>query len=250
MKPNRRFIFYLYVLIVIVLLSMTLNYALYKQGELYYLQLNAMRLDPLGLNAFQDPAPVEHGMPVVVFLGDSRAASWPAPTQGKYTYINRGIGAQTSSQVLARLDEHVKLLHPEIVIVQVGINDLKTIPLFPSDRKMIVENCMSNIHQMVDELAGPGATVILTTIFPVGRVSLERSMYWSDDVARSIIEVNTFIRSLASPKVIIFDAYTLLVDGEGNIRQPYSHDLLHLTGEGYLRLNEQLAPLLQNLPVD
>jgi lysophospholipase L1-like esterase len=45
-----------------------------------------------------------------------------------FSFVNRGINTQTSAQVLGRFDKHVVPLHPNIVIVQVGINDLKTIP--------------------------------------------------------------------------------------------------------------------------
>lgn len=40
-------------------------------------------------------------------------------------------GAQTSAQVVWRFAEHIAPLQPDKIILQVGINDLKTIPLFP-----------------------------------------------------------------------------------------------------------------------
>lgn len=244
MKSPRRPLIIVTVVSIVLLLSLVLNYILYKQGEQYYLQLNALRLDPLGLSYFTNATPAKSRLPRVVFYGDSRAAQWPTPDDGKFEFLNRGIGSQTSVQVLERFDAHIKPLMPVVIIIQVGINDLKTIPLFPEDRETIVTNCERNIQQMVDKSLDLGATVILTTIFPIGEVPIERRPFWSDEVALSINEVNTYIRSLASDKVIIFDAYSFLLGTKEKIKPEYSYDLLHLTDAGYLRLNEELVPLL------
>jgi len=65
----------------------------------------------------------------VVFFGDSRAYDWPAPSglEG-LEFVNRGIGNQTTAQVLGRFEAHIAPLHPQVVVLQVGINDLKLIP--------------------------------------------------------------------------------------------------------------------------
>jgi hypothetical protein len=52
MKSHRRFLSAVGLLSIVLLVSLVLNYALYKRGEEYYLQLNALRLDPLGLNYY------------------------------------------------------------------------------------------------------------------------------------------------------------------------------------------------------
>ncbi|MBI4929003.1 MAG: SGNH/GDSL hydrolase family protein, partial [Anaerolineae bacterium] len=184
---------------------------------------------------------------LVVFFGDSRASNWSTPADKQYEFLNRGIGAQTTIQVLERFDAHVKPLMPKVIVIQVGINDLKTIPLFPEDRETIVINCERNIQRIVDKSLDLGATVILTTIFPIGDVPIERRPFWSNEVEKSIDEVNTYIRSLAKDKVIILDAYSVLLGEKGRIQPEYSYDLLHLTDAGYLRLNEELVPLLQDV---
>lgn len=186
-------------------------------------------------------------MPLVVFFGDSRAVSWLAPDLREFEFVNRGIGSQTSIQVLARFDYDVKPLNPNIIIVQAGINDLKTIPLFPDRKKTIVTNCKENVRQIVERSTKSGATVILTTIFPVAQVPIWRKPFWSDDVAIAVDEVNVFIRSLAGSKVIVFDAYAVLANDKGITRAEYSQDLLHLTNLGYQRLNAELTPILLRL---
>lgn len=238
-------------LIAILLISLGLNFYLFDRGRGYYLELNATRLDPLGLGHFPTDPDQRHltdpDRTTIVFFGDSRAASWPAPSNlAQFEFVNRGIGTHTSAQALLRFDLHVKPLQPQIVVVQVGINDLKTIPLFPERKATIINNCQENLRQIVAQSAELGATVILTTIFPVGPVPLERRPFWSDDVALAIREVNAYIRSLESAQVVILDAYTLLADNKGATRIVYYADLLHLNAHGYEPLNEELVRLLEN----
>jgi len=83
-----------------LLASVALNCFLFRQCKEFYVQLNGTRLDPLGLSHYstapdqQDPASTDR--PTVVFFGDSRAASWPAPGLPQFTFVNRGIDGETS----------------------------------------------------------------------------------------------------------------------------------------------------------
>jgi lysophospholipase L1-like esterase len=237
----------------LLLASLILNYYLFRQGRHYYLQLNATRLDPLGLSYYPtDPDAQNSVNPAlvrVVFFGDSRAASWPAPPGlDQFEFINQGIGAQTSEQVVLRFDYHVAPLRPQILVVQVGINDLmKTIPLFPERRAVIVARCQENVHQIVSRATELGATVILTTIFPLAEVPLERRPFWSGEVALAIEELNVYIRSLAGENVFVLDAFAILADDSGLARTAYSRDFLHLNATGYDALNDALAHVLMAL---
>lgn len=237
------------------LLTIAGSILLFNRTWLYYNQLNATRLDPLGLDVYPtspeatEAPSAEESPPTVLFFGDSRAVSWPFLTdQPQIQFINRGIGAQTSAQVKLRFAAHVEPLQPEVVVIQVGINDLKTIPLFPHKQQEIIDHCQENIKQMVQQAVDGGATVILTTIFPVGQPPLARRPVWSSAVAEAVVTVNDFLTTLASEQVIIFDSYQLLVgDNDPLINPTYAADLLHLNQAGYDRLNDHLEPLLINL---
>ena len=65
-----------------------------------------------------------------------------------------------------------------------------TIPLFAERKEAIVANCQANIGQIVDLATGLDATVILTTVFPVGKVPLARRPFWSKNVPLAVDEVN------------------------------------------------------------
>lgn len=222
--------------------SLVFNYRLFLQAKAYYLELNGVRLDPLGLNIFPAGA-ADSEQARVVFFGDSRAASWPAPSD-QFEFINRGIGAQTTAQVALRFDEHIKPLEPQILVLQVGVNDLKTIPLFPERKGSIIAYCKANIDRIVQQARDLGITVILTTIFPVGEQPVERRYFGSDDIALAVDEVNAYIVSLANDQVLILDAYGLLAGENGLTRSEYTWDELHINQAGYTVLNATLIDLL------
>ncbi len=229
-----------YVGIPLVGASIALNFFLYGQLKKYYIELNQVRLDPLGLSYYaQTPKLREKGdAKRVVIFGDSRAADWVAPNIEGYEFINRGVGGQTSAQAIQRFDAHVGDLEPDIVVIQVGVNDLKAIPLMPDSRNVIIDLCRSHIRQIVEKSQALGATVIITTILPVGEVPIVRQPVWSDDIAQAIYEVNGYIDSLADDQVMVFDGFSAIADGQGLMATDHRKDELHLNEQGYSLLNK------------
>lgn len=244
--PSRPWLLLILALGLALAVSLFLNLRLFRQAKGYYLELNQARLDPLGLNQFTSEPMAPTQQPTVMFFGDSRAAAWPNPPLATFHYVNRGIGAQTSTQVWLRYDAHVRPQPPTILILQVGINDLKTIPLFPHNRQAIVDSTITNIEAIVAAATAQGSTVILTTVFPTGKVPLDRQIFWSDDIAAAIQEVNQAIQAMSAPNVIIFDSYSLLVDATGSTQTAFYQDTLHLNEAGYTHLNTALTPLLED----
>ena len=236
-------------LLLLLVLSGIINAVLFGKVRQYYEELNATRLDPSGLREYSIGSEGNsQDMSRIVVFGDSRAASWPEPLNtDQYEFVNRGIPSQTSVQTLQRLQTHIPPLQPDIVILQVGVNDLKTIALFPEDKATILANCKNNIRSIVTELNSLGSVVILTTIFPTGKVPLTRKPFWSEDIEKAIQEVNTYIQSLESDQVIVFDAFTLIVNSEGQLRSEYALDELHLNMQGYTVLNGVLIKSLANI---
>ncbi len=227
--------------------SIVLNFLLFSQAKKYYLELNQTRLDPLGSSYYSESRQeATDTAPRVVFFGDSRAAHWGAPDINGYEFINRGIPSQTSVQVSQRFSAHVRPLKPDVVIIQVGINDLKTVALFPLDKKEIVDDCKKNIRQIVEESRKLGAIVIVSTIIPAGKVPLARRPFWSDDIAQAVAETNAYIATLADDKTIVFDAFSLIADSKGLMLQQYRVDELHLNQQGYTVLNQALVDIIQS----
>lgn len=215
----------------------------FRQAKKFYGELNATRLDPLGLRRFEIPAAPQN--PTLIFFGDSRAAQWSEPSWLGGQTLNLGIGAQTSAQILGRFDQHLAPFSPRIVVLQAGINDLKAIPHFPQSEGEIINNCKQNIERIVARCREKKAHVVLTTIFPIGDLPFRRRLFWSDRVDLAIETVNSYIHSLKAADVSILDTADILNGKDGRLVSEYSRDFLHLSDEGVAKLNLALRELVE-----
>lgn len=225
--------------------SLLLNLFLYREARNWYRNFNRVRLDPLNLDAFSEKEEqVEGKKPLVLFFGDSRAYAWPAPDLAQFTFANRGVNGHTTTQCLLRFADHVSPLEPDILVVQVGVNDLVATALLPDESAEIVANTKANIREIVARARAMGTTVVLTTIFPPGPVPLHQYPLWSEEIAQAIEEVNADLRSLAGGGVIVMETAPILAAESGRVRAIYAADHLHLNEKGYAALNEALTPIL------
>jgi len=231
--------------------SVVMNGVFYQMGREYFLELNKVRLDPLGVGVYaHEPIkPREPNERRVVFFGDSRALMWATPkAPAGIHFINRGVGQQTTLQALGRFEQEIPALQPDIVVIELGVNDLKAIPLFPDRRREIVESAQKNIRTIVGRVHDLGATVVLVKVFPLGPVPLTRRPFWSGDVAEAIGQVNRYITSLTDGRTLVLSADQVLLDDSGKYRDGFALDMLHLTPRAYETVNEQqLIPLLKSL---
>lgn len=232
-----------------LLVAIISNYRTYQMSKQYELFFSANLLDPFNLNSYPPSSQVAAtpSERLVVFFGDSRALEWPAPADtAAWQFINRGINAQTSVQAAGRFEHHIAALQPDVLVVQVGVNDLRLIPLFPQQREQIIASAKQHIDLIVAQALGSGSMVILSTVFPVGKPSFEQKLTGeSAEIITAVREVNQYIRSLASDQVKILEADRILGDATGSIvRVEYHEDFLHINKRGYDTLNQELMRIL------
>lgn len=218
---------------------------LFIKSRQQYKELYQVRLDPLGLQISPVPEQTD-AKPMVVGIGDSRMRSWSIKQNSdRWTFKNWGINSQTSEQVLLRMQLGIENMNPSVVIVQVGINDLKLIPLFPDRAEAITSKCKTNISMMTNLAVQNGSKVILTTIFPHATPGLARSMITDISVKEAIDEVNLFIKGLASADVWVYDSHARLVRRSDGVVDPeYALDFLHINEAGYEALNQEIIPII------
>ena len=114
----------------------------------------------------------------MAFFGDSRGYEWPSPADSAlFRFIISIVVGKTSVQSAARFKAHIEPLRPQVVVVQIGINDLTMIDLLPDRRTAIIAHCKHNIETIVSQARSLKATVILSTIFPLGPLSFT-SQFW------------------------------------------------------------------------
>ena len=203
--------------------SLVLNYFFYKRA---FIPLQSAKLDPIGLDYYSSASTSNkpEGVPEVMFYGDSRALSWGPYKSTELHFTNRAIGNQTSTQIVQRFQAHAAVHKPQVFLVQMCVNDLKMIPLFPNKGERIIQDCKDNIQLLIDKAKQIDSKVVLTTVFPLGDISVFRNVLGITEapIIDSIVQVNDFIKTLASEDTLIFDSYKLLVGEDHKINPDYS----------------------------
>ena len=182
------------------------------------------------------PLPVP-GQPRVVFLGDSITDGWGRKPgtiffPGK-PYVNRGISGQTTPQMLVRFEQDVVRLHPAVVVILAGTNDVAG-NTGPETPEMIEDN----FRAMTDVARRNGIRVVLASITPAARYPWRPGV---ESVAE-IRELNGWLRQFcAEQRLVYLDYYSAMSDGTGAMKPGLSSDGVHPTEAGYA----VMAPLAE-----
>ena len=163
----------------------------------------------------------------VVMLGDSITEGWkpldPAFFAGDV--LDRGISGQTSQQMLARFRADVIDLHPAVVHIMAGTNDIAG-NTGPTSLAQIEGNVMS----MVELARVHGIVVVLAAVPPAARFWWHRAL----EPAGTIIELNCWLRGYAAREHLVYvDYHAALDDGHGGLAATYSDDGVHPNAAGY-----------------
>jgi lysophospholipase L1-like esterase len=182
-------------------------------------------------------------------LGDSRIARWNTELLNVNSKIvNLGIEGQTSSQVYYRLRNYLETDTPAMVILEVGINELKVIGI---DKKMagsILDNYYRNIEAMITLCRERGIKMILINIFPEGKIDLLRRFIWNRYVSEAVSEVNDRLKSYCDNNIIFFfDAFSLLSEDGRSVINEYQEDFLHINSIGYEALSRGLVRTINDI---
>ena len=210
-----------------------------------------LRMTPLGIPQHEDQMLKKFSTAKlkVIFIGDSRIARWlklPLNDRPDIGLLNQGVGGQTTSQVKLRIDRDAKSLNPDIVIIQVGINDLKSIGILPERKDWIKKTCLAELKAIVRELREVSIEVVLMTVLPRGDLEWLRRPTWSGEIDEAVSWLNTELRQLKDKGVTIVDATRAMTEG-GIIRPEFSSDALHFSEQGYEMLNAIIRPQLEKL---
>ncbi len=176
--------------------------------------------------AVAPPAPGEER---VVFLGDSITQGWKIEGAGSMfpgkPYFNRGIGGQTTPQMLVRFRQDVIELKPKVVVILAGTNDLAG-----NTGPMTLEQTEDNLESMADLAAQNGIRVVLCSVTPAVDFPWQPGL----EPAAKIVALNKWIKEYAAQKGYAYvDYYSALADARGGLPASLSHDGVHPNAAGY-----------------
>lgn len=179
--------------------------------------------------------------PRAVLLGNSITDFWITTHPdffARNSFIDRGIGGQVSSQMLARFRADVLDLHPDMVIILAGTNDIAQ-NNGPIDLDYILDNVQSMCELAVYHHIRP----VICSVLPASRFG------WREELrpAEVIRQFNSLLRSYAQSQGFLFvDYYSAMVDADGGLLPAYSDDGVHPNAAGYTVMEQVLTTALSS----
>lgn len=179
--------------------------------------------------------PPKAGENRVVFMGNSITEGWAqanATFFSKNPYINRGIGGQTTPQMVLRFQQDVVNLQPKIVVILAGTNDIAG-----NTGPMTLKEIRDNMLSMVQLAKANNIIPIVCSVLPAydypWRPGLEPNI--------KILKLNTMLKAMASEQQVPYlDYFGAMADDRNGLPKQYTTDEVHLTKEGY-KVLEQLV---------
>ena len=181
----------------------------------------------------------------VVFFGDSITDNWSKPDYGGFfpgkPYVNRGIGGQTTAQMLLRFRADVVELQPEAVVILAGTNDIAG-----NAGPVTLDQVQDNLASMAELARSHGIRVVLASLLPVSDdkkdangQALTRTRQRPTETIR---ELNRWLAAYAAKNGHGYlDYFTATADAAGLLLSPLNDDGLHPNARGYA----VMAPLAE-----
>ena len=177
----------------------------------------------------------------VVFMGDSITEGWMDKRPAFFTHgrIDRGIGGQTTPQMVLRMMSDVVALRPRAVHIMGGTNDVagNTGPMTPQ----MSEN---NVRAMTDIAQRHGITVVIASVPPAGKFP------WAPQIETrgAIAELNRRLKRVAHETGAVWvDYHPVLDDGSGAMKPGLAVDGVHPTEAGYDAMATVIDPILTSV---
>jgi lysophospholipase L1-like esterase len=178
-------------------------------------------------NSLKPPAANENR---VIFFGDSITDMWKLEEYfpGK-AYINRGIGGQTTPQMLVRFRQDVIDLQPKVVVILAGTNDIAG-----NTGPMRLEDIEANYSSMAELARAHGIHVVFSSILPVHNYTPKSQDLFAQRSPDKISDLNRWLKAYCVANGYVYlDYFSVMVDDKGLLKRDLADDGLHPDVAGY-----------------
>jgi lipolytic protein G-D-S-L family len=173
-----------------------------------------------------------------LFLGDSITDFYDLDKYYKdLPVVNSGISGNTTDDILKDMKKRAYQYNPSKVFLLIGTNDL--------DLKHSKEDVIGNIEKILEEIKSnrPKAELYLESIYPVNH-DIRRNNAGNRKNS-DIKEINEKLEDYCEDNDITYiDMYDLLKDEEGNLKEEYTKDGLHLSDKGYEVVTKEIKQII------
>ncbi len=175
----------------------------------------------------------------VIFFGDSITDMWHLDESfpGK-PYINRGIGGQTTPQMLVRFREDVINLQPKVVVILAGTNDIAG-----NTGPMTLDEIEANYASFAELASLHHIHVVFSSVLPVHNYTPQSQELFAQRSPAKILELNRWLKNYCGVNGHIYlDYFSAMVDDKGLLKRDLAEDGLHPNKTGY----KIMAPLAES----
>src|SRR5579863_8601983 len=166
----------------------------------------------------------------VVFIGDSITDYWKL---GDYfpgkPYINRGIDGQTTPQMLVRFRQDVIDLHPKVLVVLAGTNDVAGVT-----GPVRNEDIEANYASMAELARLHQIRVVFASLLPVNNYTEDAKESFALRPRERLLALNGWLKDYCAQHGLVYlDYASALTDDKGMLKRELSDDGLHPNDAGY-----------------
>jgi lysophospholipase L1-like esterase len=186
-------------------------------------------------------AATKPGASRVVFMGDSITSAWSEELffAENPHFVNRGISGQTATQMLPRFRTDVIDLHPAIVHIMAGTNDVAENA--GAERDADIEGAIASMAEMA---LAHHIKVIVASIPPAKDFPWHLGL----NPAPRIKRLNDWLKSYAKRMNIVYlDYWPALATPDGGMKADVSDDGVHPNAEGYRRMQPLAQAAIKRL---
>ena len=166
----------------------------------------------------------------VVFFGDSITDIWHLDESfpGK-PYVNRGIGGQTTSQMLVRFRQDVINLQPKVVVILAGTNDIAG-----NSGPISNEDIEANLTSIAELARTKKIAVIFSSMLPVHNYTPESLDFYAQRPMERILALNRWLKEYCVANNLGYlDYFSAVVDDKGMLKRDLADDGLHPNKAGF-----------------
>lgn len=163
------------------------------------------------------------------------------------TIYNRGVGGYTTTELMENMEPCIYVLKPAHIFINIGTNDMNTVDY-------TCEGLMENYRQILNGIRKnlPEAKLYMLAYYPVNPSAAK-----NDPVVQEILKIRTNARISEANKAVAvlakefgatyLDVNAGITDENGNLKEEYTIEGMHMYANGYKPVFDALLPILESL---
>lgn len=163
------------------------------------------------------------------------------------TIYNRGVGGYTTTELMENMEPCIYALKPAHIFINIGTNDMNEVDY-------TCEGLIENYRRILEGIRKnlPDTKLYLLSYYPVNPSAAK-----NDPVMQEVLKIRTNARISEANKAVAalaeelgatyLDVNAGITDENGNLKEEYTIEGMHMYANGYKPVFDTLRPVLESL---